>query len=323
MADDQPQEMPLTDDELGLALRISSLDCRTEAGNVFFNSFSYVRDLREHNYAACMTNGLRLLVKCKSLDEAGYLRIHKGSAYYWIAMAAFLSYNFEAAAYFFDAAVSEDLRAGRHPVTSSTPSFKFLLVQGDFSEQAAKNLVQELQRRLEFTINDYNSRPGRTPSHPTLSIEHLREDFILPALVPANSHLRSLPTALIPSPSNGFTSTCYSTCAQGLAPPSPSCSISSRGASCLKASFAPTPPAQSRQAQRPSFSYSSTSATSSPCPTTFPFHHPTSPPLLRRFLARAIRSKRLLSTLGELETPSAIRSHGRSNSATSSTTSSS
>ena len=197
MADDQPQEMPLTDDELGLALRISSLDCRTEAGNVFFNSFSYVRDLREHNYAACMTNGLRLLVKCKSLDEAGYLRIHKGSAYYWIAMAAFLSYNFEAAAYFFDAAVSEDLRAGRHPVTSSTPSFKFLLVQGDFSEQAAKNLVQELQRRLEFTINDYNSRPGRTPSHPTLSIEHLREDFILPALVPANSHLRSLPTALI------------------------------------------------------------------------------------------------------------------------------
>jgi hypothetical protein len=194
---EETQRTPISDDDLVMALRVHSFTCRPGAGNAFFNGFEYVQDLYQGNYAACLNKGILLMSKCVELDALAYERIHKGSAYYWMGMAAFLSNDFQTATFFFDAAVSEDLRAGHDPVCLSTPSFKFLLVQGDPPAQAAKPLVAGLQHRIDFVLHDYNLRPGRTVANPQFSLERLRSDFIVPALSPGNEHLRSLPTALI------------------------------------------------------------------------------------------------------------------------------
>jgi hypothetical protein len=193
----ESEKMEITDEELGMSLRLHARDCRREAGNVFFNSFEYAEDLQNKRYSDCLIKGLSLLTKCKQIDPMAYSQIHKGSAFYWIGMSAFLLNDYQTAAFFFDAAVSEDLRAGCHPITRSTPSFKFLLVQGDLPEQAARDLVKIIQDRFKFVITDYIQRPGSSTNSPTLSLELIRSNFLLPSLQKGDEHLRSLATALI------------------------------------------------------------------------------------------------------------------------------
>jgi hypothetical protein len=197
MWDENAGHHAVTTEELTLWLRTSSAICKTDAGNKFFNSFGYVEALRNGQYSRCVNEGLRLLSDCKSLDPRSFARIHKGSAYYWIGMASFLANDFQSATFFFDAAVTEDIRAGYDPLVRSTPSFKFLMIEGEADSQAAKQMVIELQRRLQLAMDDYNQRPGRTAAHPTCSLPLLRAHFIAPALSPLDTRLRSLPTALI------------------------------------------------------------------------------------------------------------------------------
>jgi len=146
---EQQGRMQLSTDELRTSLQLHARACQTAAGNAFFNSFEYVTDLHNGNYSGCLIKGLKLLASCKAIDPISYSSIHKGSAFYWIGMAAYLSNDYQTATFFFDAAVSEDLRSGHHPITRSTPSFKFILAQGDLQEQAAKPLVEALQARLQ------------------------------------------------------------------------------------------------------------------------------------------------------------------------------
>ena len=119
-----------------------------EDGNQFFNRFKYVSDLLSGNYAASLSQGIDLLEKCRAIDEKAYMSIHKGSAYYWIRISAFLMHEHEIANFFFDAAVSEDIRNGADPINNSTPSFRFFLLEGDSPEQAAQQLVKSSGRRF-------------------------------------------------------------------------------------------------------------------------------------------------------------------------------
>lgn len=107
----------LTEDELSHAFLAASKGPR-EKGNDFFNQFKYRYDLFAGNSAAALNQGLDLLKRCRAIDEAAFAHIHKGSAYYWIGIAAFLMQDYELASFFFDAAVSEDLRAGADPINS-------------------------------------------------------------------------------------------------------------------------------------------------------------------------------------------------------------
>ena len=163
MSDQSPrytnQFSNLTEDELRNAFVIASNGPR-ENGNHFFNQFKYTYDLFMGNYAAALNQGLDLLKKCRHIDEDAFLRIHKGSAYYWIGTAAFLMHEHELATFFFDAAVAEDLRGGADPINNTTPSFRFLLIEGEAREQAARELVQQTQSKIEELIGYYNNCPG-------------------------------------------------------------------------------------------------------------------------------------------------------------------
>ena len=56
------------------------------------------------------------LNRCLSLDASLYEELHKGTPFYWTGTAAFMLHDYRTAAFFHDAAISEDLRAGADPV---------------------------------------------------------------------------------------------------------------------------------------------------------------------------------------------------------------
>lgn len=182
----------LTEDEF----RQSFLES-ANAGDQFFNQFKYIYDLNHGNPASALDQGMTLLNKCHSIDANVFAQIHKGSAYYWIGIAAFLVHDYELAAFFFDAAMSEDLRAGADPIINPTPAFRFMLIDGQPPEQAARQLVQVTQARVQELINDYNLRPGRLAGNVPLTIEELRRRFLIKAISPRGEAWRSPVTTFI------------------------------------------------------------------------------------------------------------------------------
>lgn len=186
----------LTEDELRQAF-LAAADGPRVAGNHFFNQFKYRYDLFSGNAASTLHQGLDLLNRCHSIDETAFANIHKGSAYYWIGMAAWLMRNHELATLFFDAAVSEDIRAGHKPNDNSSPSFRYMLLEGESDEQAARDLVRANQARMEELISDYNARPGRPPGLVPLTIEAVRERFLERSILPGGEALRSSASTLI------------------------------------------------------------------------------------------------------------------------------
>lgn len=182
----------LTEEELRRAFIAASNGPREHA-NYFFDQFKYKYDLVTGNPAAALNQGLDLLNRCQAIDQVAFANIHKGTPYYWIGIAAFLVHEYELAAFFFDASVAEDIRAGAHPIGNSSPSLHFMLIEGEPPEQAAQQLVQIVQERIIELIDKYNARPGATP----FTIADLRRRFLSPAISPGGEHLRSSATALI------------------------------------------------------------------------------------------------------------------------------
>src|SRR3989304_3967711 len=83
-------------------------------------------------------------------------------------------------AFFFDAAVSEDSRAGWDPARNPSPSFHFILIDGGQPNQAAQLLVKSMQRQVEAQIHQYNQRGACHPSCPSLDIGVVRDHFLRP-----------------------------------------------------------------------------------------------------------------------------------------------
>ena len=186
----------LTEEELRQAFLTASEGPR-EYGNHFFNQFKYRYDLLSGNAASTLSQGLDLLYRCYSIDKVAFSKIHKGSAYYWIGMAAWLMQNHELATLFFDAAVSEDIRAGHNPVDNLSPSLRYMLLDGESDQQAARDLVRANQAKMKELIDDYNTRLGRRPELPPLTIENVRERFLKKSILPGGEALRSPASTLI------------------------------------------------------------------------------------------------------------------------------
>jgi hypothetical protein len=187
----------LTENELRQAFLAAANGNNLDAANRFFDQFKYKNDLFDGNAAAALNQGLDLLNRCHSIDPDAFANIHKGTAYYWIGIAAFLVHEIELATFFFDAAVVEDIRAGAHPINNPTPAIRFILIEGEPPEQAARQLVQVTQARTEELIANYNARPGRSAGAAPLTIADIRERFLRPAITPGRENLRSSATAFI------------------------------------------------------------------------------------------------------------------------------
>lgn len=196
MSEENPPFRSMTPEELRQAFLQAAAGPR-EGHDRFFNSFKYVHDILHGNPGAGVDEGVRLMSACRSIDSAAYGGIHKGSAFYWLGIGAFLVHDVELAAFFFDAAVSEDLRAGADPETNPTPALRFIQIEGEPPEQAARDLVQLTQARVEELIQNYNARPGAKGAPQPLDIASLRRQLLRPAIQTGREAWRSLATALI------------------------------------------------------------------------------------------------------------------------------
>jgi hypothetical protein len=154
----------------------------------FFEQFAYQGEPH-----ATLAHGQSLLAKCKSLEPDIYKTLHKGTPFYWLAIAAFLVNDYETAAFYIDAAVSEDLRV--EPANGTTPALLFFKIDDSTPNQAARVLVTLLKTRIEELVRIYNARNGACK--PDLAFDEIRTSFLQPAALVGNEHLRTLVTTFI------------------------------------------------------------------------------------------------------------------------------
>jgi hypothetical protein len=156
----------------------------------FFGAFEYYFPGQPFDTLEC---GEALLAKCENLAPGIYKTLHKGTPFYWLSQAAFLVHDYETAAFYIDAAVSEDLKI--NPANHSTPALLFFLINDTDDRQASLELVKVVRKRIEDAIFDYNKRPGTCS--PALTFPEIRQFLLLPSILPANVALRTLATTFI------------------------------------------------------------------------------------------------------------------------------
>lgn len=136
--------------------------------------------------------GVETLAHCHNVNKNALRKVHKGSIYYWIGVAAYQLHDYESATLFMDAAVGEDIKnsGGR----TNLPAMLFMTLNGQQPNQAARNLVIEAENLLDSLITDYNKRPGRSTGN--LSVQLVRNKLLKTSIKRRGNH-HSLCTALI------------------------------------------------------------------------------------------------------------------------------
>lgn len=196
MNTDQQENRNLSNDELVELLRASAFG-DTALADDFFGRFNYVQELVNGNFSTALDLGISLLLQCRSLDENAYTTIHKGTPFYWLGTAAFMVHDHETATFFFDASVSEDIRAGADPINNVTPALRFIQIEGNQPNQAAQGLVLASQARVDDLLNQYNNMTGRPANMADLTLNDLRQTFLQPAVSPDHKGWRSIATTFI------------------------------------------------------------------------------------------------------------------------------
>jgi hypothetical protein len=125
----------------------------------FFDQYirPYYIDMEHNRYSLVIDHGLDFLQKVRQFSPTEYDNASKGTPYYWMGIAAFLSHDFQTAAFFFDAAVSEDLK--HHPNDPDQPSLLTMQLKHDNPNQAASVIVQAVVKKINDTISNYNIVP--------------------------------------------------------------------------------------------------------------------------------------------------------------------
>jgi len=85
------QVMAITATELREVL----VDAASNAREGFFDRFSYVHELAAGNFASALQQGLELLLRCQELAPDACQKLHKGTPFYGLGMAAFLIHDFD------------------------------------------------------------------------------------------------------------------------------------------------------------------------------------------------------------------------------------
>jgi hypothetical protein len=148
------ERLAISEDELKAQFLRAAAENKPEVADDFFRRFEYLNELLAGNPHMALVYGRSLLFLCKQFDLGLYKQIHKGTPYYWLGMSAFFVKDFQTATFFFDAAVSEDIRAGRDPKQDPSPSFHFILLEGQQPGQAAQLLVESMEKRVETALGD-------------------------------------------------------------------------------------------------------------------------------------------------------------------------
>lgn len=152
-----------------------------------FFSFPYIpcSTLQYQNFLASYENILFLL---KNNSKNKYDKVHKGTPYYLLSLASFLSDNFEKAIYYMDAALKEDERAKND--LEKTPSGLFFELEDSKEEQAAKEIVRKIKNAIESKLQEIKSNGG-----PEITILEIKNRISKPALS-SKPELRTIVTSL-------------------------------------------------------------------------------------------------------------------------------
>src|SRR5580704_4777006 len=125
----------------------------------FFEKFQpYMDRLQNGLFSAAVDTGIDFLNETKQFAPDAYQRTSKGTPFYLLGIAAFLSHDFQTATYLFDAAASEDLR--HDPNNKSTPALLAMQLDEQNSKQAALGIIQGVVRKIEIAIAGYTGRAG-------------------------------------------------------------------------------------------------------------------------------------------------------------------
>ena len=114
----------------------------------------------------------------------------RGTDFYFMGIAAFASHDYQTAAFFFDAAASEDLKL---PNPDRWPAHLFMYLNDRKTEQAARDIVQMIVKKLRRTMKNYNKRDDAVP----LTVPMVRKHFLRPQMKHAKTHHRTLVTTFI------------------------------------------------------------------------------------------------------------------------------
>ena len=166
----------------------------------FWNKYNHdpISLLNIRQYLLLRDRLFALLAACKRIDVDAFTKIHKGHPYYFIGITSYLMDDYQTAIYFFDAAVTEDINSGADPINDPTPSTRFLMLEGEPDNQAAKELAKLAQTKVERALEHYHAKITKNPIIPQLSLDDLRRDFIYYALTATKkTGLRTLVTAFI------------------------------------------------------------------------------------------------------------------------------
>ena len=166
----------------------------------FWNTYNVKpKDLiRDRQYLRLRDRLFGLLRACKAMDAAAFTNIPKGHPFYFVGITSYLLDDYQTAIYFFDAAVTEDLDSGAEPKKNKTPVTRFLMLDGESNEQAAKQLTLDSQTKVERILDHYVNKISKDPSIRILTLDHIRYDFIYYALTARSKPgLRTLVTAFI------------------------------------------------------------------------------------------------------------------------------
>ncbi len=180
----------MSSDEYREAIRadFAQLAETPEAADRFFAQSQIVSQLG-HAPTTQVWAWQKLLTLLHDADHEKYLRIHKGTPFYFLATAAYVAGDFERALAFMDAAVEEDRRI-RGASWRNVPSGLFFRLQPEEKNQFARQVVKQVTEVLHTHFTQVAAAGG-----PTLTVNDLTAKLIEPAL-DAAAELRSVVTAL-------------------------------------------------------------------------------------------------------------------------------
>jgi hypothetical protein len=197
MTPELAQYKKVTDEELTSSLQVATAS--REAATQFWRSVTDYPNslLREGDVAQAQVLLLSLVNKCRSLAPLDYSKIHKGSPYYWLGIAAFLLHDYQTAEFFMDATLTEDLIWGAEVEKAPTPAMAFLLLEGSQLNPSAQKLAQAAEAKLQLCLEFYKSLSGKPTWLPDLSLPRLRLKFLHPALTRKDPSWRRLAISFI------------------------------------------------------------------------------------------------------------------------------
>lgn len=180
----------MSSDEYRDAIRadFAELPEAPEFADAFFGRSQIVSQLG-HSPTAQVWAWQKLLSLLQNADPEKYLRIHKGTPFYFLATAAYVAGDFERALAFMDAAVEEDRRL-HGAQWRNVPSGLFFRLQPEEKNQFARQVVKQVTEILQTQLAQVTAIGG-----PALTLNDLTTKLIEPAL-DATAELRSVVTAL-------------------------------------------------------------------------------------------------------------------------------